>query len=95
MEPGGGATSRTSRLVLRQWFVVSYQRVSAPWFERLRCAGVPLGVFLWRSLGCDSEVELPGPRPGVPFGGRMSANVQRETTFPQGMSRRQAALPFC
>jgi hypothetical protein len=24
----------------------------------------------------------------------MAPNVQRETTFPQGMSRRQAALPF-
>ena len=31
---------------------------------------------------------------GVSVESAIATNVQRETTFPQGMSRRQAALPF-
>ena len=34
---------------------------------------------------------VSGPREDVFFGRPLSLNVQRETTFPQGMSRRQAA----
>jgi hypothetical protein len=36
-----------------------------------------------------------GARPVAAVEFVLSPNVQRETTFPQGMSRRQAALPFC
>ena len=41
-----------------------------------------------RLVGCQGKGKMSTLEAGV------SPNVQRETTFPQGMSRRQAALPF-
>ena len=60
-------------------------------------------VVGWNPLKARGNGACPAPclHGGMPrlrqvagVGESLSLNVQRETTFPQGMSRRQAALPF-